>query len=443
MSMRILSSSDPSFATHFSRLALRAQADSSSARAIEDSVRSIIDAVREKRDAALVELSRRFDERPEMTEAAIEVPAERLRTSVGKVSQATREALARAHARIERFHRAQAQDIKTTRVVYEGIDAQLLARPLERVGLYVPGGRAQYPSTVLMNATPARVAGVKELVVVTPARKGEVSDLVLAAAQIAGVDRVFSVGGAQAIAALAYGTETIPKVDKIVGPGNAYVAEAKRQVFGHVAIDQIAGPSEVVILVDASANPDWVAADLLAQAEHDPRAAAVAITWDPNMAVAIQRAIDDALVTLPTATVAGASIRDHGAIVLAPDVNVAVELANRYAPEHLGLAVSDASSYVSRIQHAGAVFVGHHTSEALGDYNAGVNHVLPTSGSARFSSPLSVHDFIKRMSVLEVNEDSFSLLAEDAAHLAREEGLEGHARALEARLKPTPKDDSK
>ena len=443
MNMRILKASDPSFETHFARLAERAQADAESARAIEDSVRSIIALVRAQKDVALVDLSKRFDERPDMTAAAIEVPTERLRTSVDEISDTTRDALLRAYARIKRYHEAQAKDIKATRVVHEGIDAQLVARPLERVGLYVPGGRAQYPSTVLMNAVPARVAGVKELVVVTPARQGEVSDLVLAAAQIAGVDRVFSVGGAQAVAALAYGTETIPKVDKIVGPGNAYVAEAKRQVFGHVAIDQIAGPSEVVILVDASANPAWVAADLLAQAEHDPRAAAVAITWDERIASAIQRAVDEALSTLPTAPVARASITQHGAIVLAPNVDVAIELANRYAPEHLGLAVNEASSYVARIQHAGAVFVGHHTSEALGDYNAGVNHVLPTSGSARFSSPLSVHDFIKRMSVLEVSREGFSVLQEDAAHLAREEGLEGHARAIEARSKNIRKDDAK
>lgn len=429
----VLKTTDPSFADRLTLMLARG--DDRDTSQIAESVRGIVDQVRYQGDAALVRLTAKFDRRPDLTADEIEVSAEARQAALRDLDPELREALERAASRIKAFHGLQTQHIATAELDDgRGLQARLLTRPLARAGLYVPGGTAAYPSTVLMNAIPAKVAGVPEVVMVSPAPDGHVNPIVLAAAELAGVDRVFTVGGAQAVAALAFGTERVPRVDKVVGPGNAWVAEAKRQLYGVVDIDSVAGPSEVLILADASATAEAVAWDLLAQAEHDTRAAAILVTWDEALAVGVSEALDRIIETVPRREACTRAIQDRGGVVLARDEAEAFDLTNRYAPEHLGLAVADPEAALAKIDNAGAVFLGHHTPEALGDYNAGVNHVLPTSGTARFASPLSVHDFIKRMSVLEVSPDTLARIGPDATRLARAEGLEAHARAVEVRL---------
>lgn len=424
---------DPNFPARWRRLLARGdEADTSH---VEASVRAIVDKVRFRKDAALVELTAKFDRRDGITAAQLEVSTADRALAFSRVDAPIREALSNAANRIRRFHEAQSKHLLDAVVSEPGATISLVVRPLERVGIYVPGGTASYPSTVLMNAIPAKVAGVEEVVMVTPASDGRIDDVVLAAAHLAGVDRLFTIGGAQAVAALAFGTETVPAVDKIVGPGNAWVAEAKRQVFGRVDIDEIAGPSEVLIVADESADAEVVAADLLAQAEHDVRAAALLVTWVPSLADAVVEAVAKQAASLPRAEQATRAIEDRGGVILAKDEAEAYALTNAYAPEHLGLATHTPHASLKRIHHAGAVFLGHHAPEALGDYNAGSNHVLPTGGSARFGSPLSVHDFVRRMNVLDIDASALALLGPEAALLARAEGLEAHARAIEARLR--------
>ena len=432
LKLEIIHSDAPGFSARFARLCARGDA-ADQARVAED-VRGIVARVRAEGDAALIEYTARFDRRAGVTAAELEVPQDDLHAALAALDPALREALTRAAVRIRAFHAVQQAHLHDAHLDDgRGLVARLIARPLARVGLYVPGGTAAYPSTVLMNAVPAKVAGVPEVVMVSPAPGGTPNPVVLAAAALAGVDRVFTVGGAQAVAALAFGTERVPRVDKIVGPGNAWVAAAKRQVFGAVDIDLVAGPSEVLIVADEGARPEVVAADLLAQAEHDVRAAAVLVTWHAPLAEAVAAALAAQVATLPRKEACIQALTDRGGLIVCRDADEAYALANRYASEHLGLAVRDPEAALARIEDAGAVFLGHHTPEALGDYNAGVNHVLPTSGTARFASPLSVHDFIKRTSVLSVSQDSLRRLGPEAARLARAEGLEAHARAIELR----------
>lgn len=422
----ILEFNAPDFEPRFAKLALREDALDAPPANIEATVAAILQNVAARGDDALVEYTARFDDRPGLTARELELEV--------ATAPEPNPALDRAAARIRAFHAQQrVEDAHLDDGT--GIRCELRARPLDRVGVYVPGGTAAYPSTVLMNIIPAKVAGVREVIMVTPAKTGVIAPAVLAAAKIAGADRIFGIGGAQAIAALAFGTASVPRVDKIVGPGNAYVAEAKRQVFGRVAIDQIAGPSEVLIVADESADPAVLAADLLAQAEHDVRSAAVLITWSRALADQVAAELDRQTALLPRGEIAAAALKSRGALVVARDRDQALALADRYAPEHLGLAIEDAAAYVDRIRAAGAIFVGHSAPEALGDYNAGVNHVLPTGGTARFGSPLSVHDFVRRSSVIYAEPRGLELLGEDAAHLARIEGLEAHARAIEIRRK--------
>jgi histidinol dehydrogenase len=351
---------------------------------------------------------------------------------LGALPPAERDALELAADRIRTFHERQRQD--SWRVAES--DGTVLGQqvtPLDRVGLYVPGGKAAYPSSVLMSAVAAKVAGVPELVMVTPSPGGELNPSVLAAAALAGVDRIVRVGGAQAVAALAFGTACVPAVDKIVGPGNAYVAAAKRRVFGRVGIDMVAGPSEVLVIADSSAHPDWIAMDLFAQAEHDEMAQAILLTPDARLADAVQASMRASLDAMPRRAIIAASLAARGAIIQVRDLDEACELANRVAPEHLELAVADPEALLPKIRHAGAIFLGHHACESLGDYCAGPNHVLPTSRTARFSSPLGVYDFQKRSSVIRVSAQGARTLGRVAATLARAEGLEAHARSAELR----------
>ena len=399
---------------------------------VDRAVADIIAAVVARGDDALVELTRRFDRH--------EVARDRLRFSEAEIDAALahcgREALDALHLareRIEAYHREQVPaDHDATDA--EGVRVGWRWTAIEAAGLYVPGGTASYPSSVLMNAVPAKVAGVERLVMAVPTPDGIVNPLVLAAARLAGVDEVYRVGGAQAVAALAYGTETIAPVAKIVGPGNAYVAAAKRRVFGQVGIDMIAGPSEVLILADASANPEWVAADLLAQAEHDTAAQSVLITDSVELAEAVERAVERQLPELPRAEIAGASWRDFGAIILVSDLWAALPLVDRIAPEHLEIEAENADELAAKVRNAGAIFLGSHTPEAIGDYVAGPNHVLPTARSARFSSGLGVIDFMKRTSILRCGPDSLARLGPAAIVLGRAEGLEAHARSIAIRL---------
>jgi histidinol dehydrogenase len=395
-------------------------------------VEGLIDEVRRRGDAALVELGRRFD-RVELTPATLRFSVAEIAAAHAAVEPEALAALGLAAERIRAFHQRQLPaDDETTDAL--GVRLGLRWSPIEAVGLYVPGGTAAYPSSVLMNAIPARVAGCRRLAIAVPTPGGHVNPLVLAAAAIAGVDEIWRIGGAQAIAALAWGTESIAPVDKIVGPGNAYVAEAKRQVFGRVGIDMIAGPSEVVIVADAANDPAWIAADLLAQAEHDPRAQSVLLTDDAAFAEQVVLAVDRQLQSLQRAETAAASWRDHGAVVLLRSLDQAPALVDRLAPEHLQLCTAHAEKLVGRIHHAGAVFVGQWTPEVIGDYVGGPNHVLPTGRTARFASGLSVFDFLKRTTVLGCDEAAFRALGPSAALLARAEGLEAHALAIERRL---------
>jgi histidinol dehydrogenase len=392
----------------------------------------ILDEVRREGDAALIRLSRRFD-RVDLDRVGIEVSAQERQAALADASPAAVEALRVAHARILKFHeRQRPRDERFTDAL--GVTLGWRWTALESVGLYVPGGTASYPSSVLMNAVPAKVAGVPEIAMVVPAPDGLINPLVLAAAEIAGVTRVFRVGGAQAIAALAYGTATIPAVAKIVGPGNAYVAAAKRQVFGAVGIDMIAGPSEVLVLADGEANPDWIAADLLAQAEHDTAAQSILISDSATLIAAVERAVHGQLKTLPRADVAAASWRDFGATILVPDLSAAIPLIDRLAPEHLEIHAADAGSLARAVRNAGAIFVGAHTPEAIGDYVGGSNHVLPTARSARHASGLGVLDFMKRTSILSCDAESLRALGPAAIALGLAEGLDAHARSVAIRL---------
>jgi len=399
---------------------------------VEQAVRAIIADVAERGDAALVELTKKFD-RLDLATAGLQImPAERDAASAACDGEAL-DALSLARDRIETYHRRQLpKDERFTDAL--GVELGHRWTAIEAVGLYVPGGTAAYPSSVLMNAVPAKVAGVPRVVMVVPAPDGKLNPLVLAAAKLSGVDEIYRIGGAQAVAALAYGTATIAPVAKIVGPGNAYVAAAKRLVFGRVGIDMIAGPSEVLIIADRDANPEWIAADLLAQAEHDTAAQAILITDDAALANSVERAVEGQLKTLPRSSVAGASWRDFGAIILVGKLDDAVALTDAIAPEHLEIETQDPESLAGKIRNAGAVFLGAHTPEAIGDYVAGSNHVLPTARSARFSSGLSVLDFMKRTSILRCDAGALGKLGPAAIALGKAEGLDAHARSVAMRL---------
>lgn len=401
---------------------------------VNTTVRDILRDVRERGDAALLDYTLRFDRLHATSVAELEIPAARLRQALQDLPAAQRTALETAAARIRIYHTHQ----KSESWSYTESDGTRLGQQitaLDRVGLYVPGGKAAYPSSVLMNAIPAKVAGVAELIMTVPTPDGVVNEMVLAAAAIADVDRVFTVGGAQAVAALAYGTETIPRVDKIVGPGNIYVATAKRRVFGTVGIDMIAGPSEILVVCDGQTDPDWIAMDLFSQAEHDEDAQAILVSPDSQFLDQVQASIERLLPGMGRAEVIRASLARRGALIAVRDLDEAVEVVNFIAPEHLELSVAEPEPLAARIKHAGAIFLGRYTSEAIGDYCAGPNHVLPTSRTARFSSPLGVYDFQKRSSIIYCSPQSASELGNTAATLARGEGLTAHARSAEFRIK--------
>jgi histidinol dehydrogenase len=404
------------------------------ARDVEEAVRAIIDEVRKDGDRALIRLTRKFD-RVDLSQTRLRVTPAEIDAAAGQCESAALDALKLARERIETYHRKQIpQDQRWTDAL--GVELGGRWTAIEAAGLYVPGGTAAYPSSVLMNAVPAKVAGVPRLVMVVPAPDGKLNPLVLAAAKLAGVDEIYRVGGAQAVAALAFGTESIKPVSKIVGPGNAYVAAAKRLVFGRVGIDMVAGPSEVLVLADRDGHPDWIAADLLAQAEHDTSAQSILITDDASLADAVEKAVERQLKTLPRESVAGASWRDFGAIIITPNLEEAVPLVDAVAPEHIEIVSAKAEELAKRIRNAGAIFLGAHTPEAIGDYVAGSNHVLPTARSARFSSGLGVLDFMKRTSILKCTPESLRALAPAAIALGEAEGLYGHARSVAIRLNP-------
>ena len=400
---------------------------------IDQVVAAILADVKARGDAAVVEYTCRFDRLNAETFAELELSRGELQQALDSLPGEQRAALEAAAARVRAYH--ERQPLQGWQ--YEEADGTLLGQkvtPLDRVGLYVPGGKASYPSSVLMNAIPAKVAGVKELIMVVPTPGGERNPLVLAAAALAGVDRVFCIGGAQAIGALAYGTESVPKVDKIVGPGNAYVAAAKRRVFGVVGIDMVAGPSEILIICDGQTDPDWVAMDLFSQAEHDELAQSILLCPDAAYIERVAASIEKLLPDMPRREVIRAALENRGALIEVRDLDEACALSNRIAPEHLELSLVDAESWVAKIQHAGAIFIGSYTCESLGDYCAGPNHVLPTSGSARFSSPLGVYDFQKRSSLIRVSRSAASTLGRVAATLAYGEGLQAHARSALYRI---------
>ncbi|MDB5730834.1 MAG: histidinol dehydrogenase [Variovorax sp.] len=406
--------------------------------AIEARVAEILADVRGRGDAALLDHTRRFDRLDAPGMDALELTAAELRAAFESLPAAQREALEAAARRVRTYHEAQKRACGES-WSYRDADGSLLGQkvtPLDRVGIYVPGGRAAYPSSVLMNAIPAHVAGVGEIIMVVPTPGGEKNSLVLAAAHVAGVTRAFTLGGAQAIGALAYGTETVPAVDKITGPGNAYVAAAKRRVFGTVGIDMIAGPSEILVLADGSTPPDWVAMDLFSQAEHDELAQSILLSPDAAYIDAVQAAIDRLLPTMPRADIIAASLNGRGALIHTRSMEEACEISNRIAPEHLEVSSREPHRWEPLLRHAGAIFLGAWTSESLGDYCAGPNHVLPTSGTARFSSPLGVYDFQKRSSLIEVSEAGAQVLGHIAVTLAEGEGLHAHAEAARLRLTP-------
>jgi histidinol dehydrogenase len=400
---------------------------------IERIAAEILTQVRRRGDEALLEYTRRFDRVPAERISALEVSRAEMEAAFAGLDQAPREALVHAAGRIRLYHERQVGE-SWTYVDDDGTRLGQKVTALDRVGIYVPGGKAAYPSSVLMNAMPARVAGVGQIVMMTPTPGGERNQLVLAAAAICGVERMFTIGGAQAIGALAYGTQTVPRVDKIVGPGNAYVAAAKRRVFGEVGIDMVAGPSEILVLCDGRTNPDWVAMDLFSQAEHDELAQAILLCPDAQFVQAVADSIQRQLPEMPRRQVIEASLRGRGALITVRDLDEACELANRIAPEHLELSVQDPQRWVAKIRHAGAIFLGRYTSEALGDYCAGPSHVLPTAGTARFSSPLGVYDFQKRTSLIEVSPAGARKLGAIAVELATGEGLPAHARSAQFRL---------
>jgi histidinol dehydrogenase len=420
---------NPDFETHFIQLLAMKREVSED---VDQAARAILADVQKRGDEALYELSSKFD-RVDLRKLGLRVSAAEIEAAVKSCDQQTIEALAFAHQRIVAFHeRQRPSDLRFTDAA--GVDLGWRWSAIEAVGLYVPGGTASYPSSVLMNAVPAKVAGVPRVVMVVPAPDGVINPLVLAAASLAGVDEVYRVGGAQAIAALAYGTKHIAPVSKIVGPGNAYVAAAKRHVFGTVGIDMIAGPSEVLILADHTANPDWIAMDLLAQAEHDSAAQSILITDDNKLANAVEASVTSALASLSRREIASASWRDFGAIILVPSLQAALPLVNRIAAEHLEVMCENPEPLVAKVHNAGAIFIGHHTPEAIGDYVGGSNHVLPTARSAKFSSGLGVLDFMKRTSILKCSPESLRALGPSAITLGENEGLTAHARSVAIRL---------
>ncbi|PKO94693.1 MAG: histidinol dehydrogenase [Betaproteobacteria bacterium HGW-Betaproteobacteria-10] len=401
--------------------------------AIERTVIGILADVKVRGDVAVVEYSNKFDRLSASSMADLELNKTELQAALDSLPTEQRQALEAAAQRIRVYH--ERQTLESWRYTEaDGTQLGQMITPLDRVGLYVPGGKAAYPSSVLMNAIPAKVAGVKELIMVVPTPGGERNALVMAAACLAGVDRVFTIGGAQAVGALAYGTASIPQVDKIVGPGNAYVACAKRRVFGIVGIDMVAGPSEILVISDGSSDPDWVAMDLFSQAEHDELAQSILICTDAAYLDCVQASIEKLLPTMPRQAVIRQSLTDRGAFILVRSLDEACAIANRVAPEHLELALAEPDPWVEKIHHAGAIFIGHYTSESLGDYCAGPNHVLPTSGSARFSSPLGVYDFQKRTSLIKVSKAGAQTLGRIASILAHGEGLPAHAKSAEFRL---------
>jgi len=425
-----LTNTDPDFETRFKELLAGKREVSED---VDQVVREILEDVRRRGDKAVLEYTSKFDRLDALAMAELTVSAAEIDAALEEVPSETLAALQLAHDRIHAHHaRQMPKDDRYTDPI--GVELGSLWTAVEAVGIYVPGGLASYPSSVLMNAVPARVAGVERIVMVVPSPDGVLNPLVLAAAKIAGVAEIYRIGGAQAVAALAYGTETIAPVAKIVGPGNAFVAAAKRRVFGTVGIDMIAGPSEVLIVADGANNPDWLAADLLAQAEHDTAAQSILITDSAALADQVEKAVEAQLKTLPREGVARASWQDFGALILVDDLEAAMPLANRIAPEHLELAVADPEALLKKVRNAGAVFLGHYTPEAIGDYVGGSNHVLPTARSARFSSGLSVLEFVKRTSILKCNADNLRSLGPAAIALGESEGLSAHARSVSIRL---------
>ncbi len=400
---------------------------------VQVTVQNIIVEVRTRGDQALIDYTNKFDRWQANSAEELEISKARMQKALATIDASQRQALESAAERIRKYHEHQKQDSWQ----YQEADGTVLGQQItaiDRVGVYVPGGKASYPSSVLMNALPAKVAGVEQVIMAVPTPDGELNDMVLAAAAIAGVDRVFAIGGAQAVAALAYGTETVPGVDKIVGPGNVFVASAKRAVFGQVAIDMIAGPSEILIICDGKTDPDWIAMDLFSQAEHDELAQSILIAYDDAFIEAVQESVSRLLPELARVDIAQQSLSNRGAIIRVNDLAHALALSNKIAPEHLELSIDEPEAQLANIRHAGAIFLGRHTPEALGDYCAGPNHVLPTSGTARFSSPLGVYDFQKRSSIIHCSPQGASEMGKVASVLARGESLEAHARSAEYRI---------
>lgn len=428
--MRLLAFDDPRFEAALGAIVARGDALPDG---VEAAVEEILETVRRRGDQALLEYTARFDEL-ELTASQLQVSEAEIEAALAAVAPEAMGTLQLAAERIAAFHRRQKTETWLTTDEQDVMLGQMV-QPLERVGIYVPGGKASYPSSVLMNAIPAKVAGVGEVVMVVPMPRGEVNPHVLAAARLAGVDRIFKVGGAQAVAALAYGTATVPRVDKITGPGNIYVATAKKLVFGQVDIDMIAGPSEILVVNDGSGDPEHIAVDLLSQAEHDELAAAILVTTDAAFGARVREAVEAQLATLERAAIARRSIDAFGAILIAEDLDQAVALSNRIAPEHLELAVNDPFALLPRIRHAGAIFMGHHCPEAAGDYLAGPNHTLPTGGTARFFSPLGVDDFVKKSSIISFSKTGLERLGPAIVQLAELEGLQAHGRSVSIRLR--------
>ena len=434
VAVRRLSTAAADFEEQFRRVLHWSEATDA---AIEQRVGEILADVQQRGDAAVLDYTQRFDHLDAASMAELELKRTDLEAALDAITPAQRRALEAAAARVRSYHERQL-DACARSWSYRDADGTLLGQkvtPLDRVGIYVPGGKAAYPSSVLMNAIPAKVAGVGEIVMVVPTPRGERNALVLAAAWLAGADRVFTIGGAQAIGALAHGTATVPAVDKITGPGNAYVASAKRRVFGKVGIDMIAGPSEILVLADGSTPADWVAMDLFSQAEHDELAQSILLSPDAAYIEAVAAAIDQLLPAMPRREVIRASLEGRGALIHTRSMDEACAISNRIAPEHLEISSAEPQRWEPQLLHAGAIFLGAYTSESLGDYCAGPNHVLPTSGTARFSSPLGVYDFVKRSSLIEVSEAGAQVLGPIAAELAYGEGLQAHAQAAEMRLK--------
>ena len=431
MKIKFLKFSDKDFENSLKK---RLEFDSSNNEQIMQVANDILIKIKKEGDSALIDLTKQFDALEVDRSSDLEISQQDINIAFDNIGLEQKNALEAAASRIFDYHEKQ----KTESWSYEDSEGSLFGQkvtPLDKVGLYVPGGKAAYPSSVLMNAIPAKVAGVKELIMVVPTPNGERNDLVLAAAKVAKVDRIFTIGGAQAIGALAYGTKTIPKVDKIVGPGNAYVAEAKRRVFGTVGIDMIAGPSEILIISDKSSNPDWIAMDLFSQAEHDELAQSILISDDEEFFRKVKLSIDNLIKNMPRKNIIETSLTNRGIFILVENLSEAAEVSNLIAPEHLELAVDSPKKLLEKIKHAGAIFIGRNTCEAVGDYCAGPNHVLPTSGTARFSSPLGVYDFQKKSSLIALSENSASRLGKIASTLAKGEGLYAHGLSAEYRIK--------